>query len=275
MAFTGIAAIAAGGASAVTAAVALAAIAEVGTILSIVGAVTGSKELAKLGGVMALVGGVGGLANNLVSGAATAATGAADAAGNAITSGTDLIGDTMGAGIESASSGVIGGAQEGVSSLAGATSDVSALPGIDAGAALQSPTASLNPAAAAKNPLSLNVSPTVNDVAGVQAPTGPVGAITPRAPTAPVGATMAAGGKAPSAPLSFSDYFKSMSSFAENNKTMWSTGVSTVGGALKGVSDQSQLDQKIALQREQMAKTGFGNTVANFAPRGIVAGAQA
>ena len=71
MAFTAVAAIAT--AETVTATMVLAAVAQVGTAMTIVGAVTGSKDLMKLGGTMALVGGIGGMA----AGAMGAATDAA------------------------------------------------------------------------------------------------------------------------------------------------------------------------------------------------------
>jgi hypothetical protein len=71
MAFTAVVALAS--AETVTAVMVLAAVAEVGTAMTIVGAVTGNKELTKIGGTMALVGGIGGMA----AGAMGAATDAA------------------------------------------------------------------------------------------------------------------------------------------------------------------------------------------------------
>ena len=70
MAFTAVTALVA--AETVTATMVLAAVAQVGTALTIVGAVTGSKDLMKLGGTMALVGGIGGMAAGAMSGAAAA-----------------------------------------------------------------------------------------------------------------------------------------------------------------------------------------------------------
>ncbi len=88
-----------------TAAVILTAVSEVGMAMTVVGAVTGSKELMKAGGALGLVGGIGGMANSMfgaaVDGAVAAgstagaysdvageqfAQGAASAAGNATTS---------------------------------------------------------------------------------------------------------------------------------------------------------------------------------------------
>lgn len=71
MAFTAVTALVA--AETVTATMVLAAVAQVGTAMTIVGAVTGNKELTKIGGTMALVGGIGGMA----AGAMGAATDAA------------------------------------------------------------------------------------------------------------------------------------------------------------------------------------------------------
>lgn len=73
MAFAAVAALI-GGAE-VTAALVLSAISEVGLVTTVVGAVTGNKDLLKIGGVMGLVGGVGGLINNL---GAPAVAGAVD-----------------------------------------------------------------------------------------------------------------------------------------------------------------------------------------------------
>src|SRR3954468_1511272 len=77
MAFTAVGAIIAG--EAVTAGVVLAAVAEVGMAVTVVGAVTGSKDMMKVGGIMSLVGGVGSLAAGAFEGGAAA--GAAESGG--------------------------------------------------------------------------------------------------------------------------------------------------------------------------------------------------
>jgi hypothetical protein len=92
MAFTAVAAVVNGAADFATVA---AAVGEVGTAMSVVGAVTGNSTLTKVGGVMGLAGGVGALASRAMSaGADAAATAvAADttdaAANNAWISGPD------------------------------------------------------------------------------------------------------------------------------------------------------------------------------------------
>ncbi len=78
MAFTAIGSLIAG--AAVETAVVLAAITEVGIAMTVVGAVTGSKSLMKIGGVLSLVGGVGGMINGAMSGAASTAASVAEGA---------------------------------------------------------------------------------------------------------------------------------------------------------------------------------------------------
>jgi hypothetical protein len=63
------------GASEVSATMVFAAVAEAGTIMSVVGAVTGDKELGKIGGAMAMVGGIGGMATGAFAAAGSAAAG--------------------------------------------------------------------------------------------------------------------------------------------------------------------------------------------------------
>lgn len=63
-----------------TLAAALTAVATVGTAMTVVGVVTHSKELTKIGGIMALVGGVGGLVNGALTAGVGAAAGATEGA---------------------------------------------------------------------------------------------------------------------------------------------------------------------------------------------------
>ena len=76
MAFTSVSGVFEAGAAASMATV-MGAMVEVGTAMTVVGAVTGSKDLMKIGGVMGLVGGIGGM----VAGAGGAVSGAVDATG--------------------------------------------------------------------------------------------------------------------------------------------------------------------------------------------------
>jgi hypothetical protein len=71
MAFAAVGALVAG--QAATTALVLAAVTEVGLAMTVVGTLTGSKSLVKIGGVLSLVGGVGGMIAGASSGAAGAA----------------------------------------------------------------------------------------------------------------------------------------------------------------------------------------------------------
>lgn len=126
MAFAAVGAVLAGGASVATT---LAAVAEVGMAVSVVGAVTGSKDMMKVGGMMSLVGGVGSLVTGAISGAAAggAAASAAEGEGGSLMSGAASAGAdyanmgyeaTMNAGINSATEGALSGATSGLSSMA-------------------------------------------------------------------------------------------------------------------------------------------------------------
>jgi len=104
MAFTAVTALVA--AETVTATMVLAAAAQIGTAMTIVGAVTGSKDLMKLGGTMALVGGIGGMAAGAMSGAAAdaAATTVLDEA--ASKAGSDALAASLDQGANAMATGV-------------------------------------------------------------------------------------------------------------------------------------------------------------------------
>jgi hypothetical protein len=131
LAFTGVAALiaAAGTETAITATMVLSAVAEVGTAMTVVGAVTGSKDLMQVGGAMSLVGGVGGM----VAGAADAG-----AAGAAVNAGSDAYSAGQGAeGLGNPFADAAGGAADAATSdvasaAAGAGSDAVTQP-IDPG----------------------------------------------------------------------------------------------------------------------------------------------
>lgn len=276
MAFTAITAIAAGEA-AITAATVLTAIAEVGTIMTVVGTVTGSEDLMKMGAVMGLVGGIGSMAMGAASGAV--ATGAEIADASAIGVGLPEIGTEALTAGESALS-------------AGATSmpvlpqtELQATPLGDLGAQTTMPGAA--PVAQAATPPvaatpATQAAPTVNDIAGAQGPqaqstnsiVAPQARVTPEAKT--IAAAPATGpASPPNAPKTFGEYLKSFSKFAEENKTLFSGGMQVIGGAFKGMNDASMWGDKMDVDRQKLAQTSYGNTVANFAPRGIISGAKA
>jgi hypothetical protein len=276
MAFTAVAALAAG--EAATATLVLAAVAEVGTALTVVGAITGSKDLMKIGAVMGMVGGIGGaIAGGASAAGAEAATGA-------------LSDEATNAALDSAS-------QEALSSYGGdAAMQASQQAGIQSmeqgasqglvGSQVAAPVADVAPVAqqaVTATPIqpgevSAPAQQTVNDVVGAQAPNGvaaPVGAqgpadlVTPY--TNPTDMRLAngkqttpGGAMAPSGPASTSDsLFARFSDWANKNKEVANAGLQTVGGLFKGANDRSMFNEKIALQRDMWNRA---NNVGSFAP---------
>lgn len=215
-------------ATTVTVPMVLAAMAQVGTVMSVVGLVTGNKDLAKLGGAIGLVGGVGGL----IAGAASAA-----------------------------SSGVAGNlAQEGFragESLAqNAATDVT----IDAGAAgLTAPevtnfaaTPGISEAQAVPDVGNVGMSPPPNtpaplptDVAGPTTVTGPkdVGA---RFTTNPAAFTGSAKGRG-----FFSGVFDYIKDPA--NKEMVNMGGKVIGGAFEGMQRADEFNRTQGLRENEFA----------------------
>lgn len=276
MAFTAIATLV-GGAE-VTATLVLAAVAEVGTALTIVGAVTGNKDLLKIGGAMALVGGVGGMINGAVSGA-----GAAGGAAESIESASSLADSAYGGAAAADASHLAGVAEMGgdaggiISGAQGAETATSlgdaAMPG--------APTSSMPATTEAAQPATVDVAPqptTVNDVTGAQAPQGPAGAQSPTTPYDSNPTDIRLANNTQTAPQSSSNFLKSFSEFAEKNKTLLSSGMQLVGGAMKGASDRDMWNQKMALEQQKVNQTSYGNTVGSFGARpnsGIIGGARA
>lgn len=107
MAFTATAALITGS-QAVSAGLVLAAVAEVGMAVTLVGAVTGNKDMMKVGGIMGIVGGVGGLINSAVQGGSAAAAGAAGASGGGAAAGSGV--SQTAAGVNGAMGGVVNNA---------------------------------------------------------------------------------------------------------------------------------------------------------------------
>ena len=257
MGFTAVASIVAG--SQVTAAVALAAIAEVGVALTVVGAVTGSKDLTKLGATMGLVGSVGGLIANTAAGSAAlgeavAGTGTTvfdDVAANAANEAA--LQQAVGAGTETAVKSATDEALGGLAGQAGETA-TSAIGGGLPGTAPSQVTTTAAPTTAVQQPSVIQ--PDATSVAGAQAPTGPTSpaSVDVNAVNTPAGSTGAQSG---------SSFLDSFNTFASKNKDLLNVGMKLGGSALQGLQSASQWDEKLALEKQRMANA---NSVGNFAP---------
>lgn len=277
MAFTAVGALIAGGA--VETAVVLAAITEVGMAMTVVGVVTGNKTLLKIGGAMSLIGGVGGMVAGAVGGAAatgvaetalseTATQAALDAASQEA---AGAAGGTLGA--DAATADVVAGmegAATPASTMGAGNAQQGIVEGLKAGPAAETAQAPLQ--AGAQTPAATDLQPIVG-------PEAPVGAQAPNTPydvnSNPTDMRLQAGTQTTpmNAPEASGSYFSRLSAFANQNKTLFSSGVQVVGGALKGINEKSMWDEKMANERTRLQQIGYGNQVANFAPRSIYQGA--
>lgn len=261
MAFTGIAAIvgAVGAGTAVTVSMVLVAVAEVGTILSVVGAVTGNETLMKIGGVMGLVGGIGSAISGAASGAASAGLDAA--AGEAFTeAGTSLASDLGSNGLGALESTMSPGEL-----LNGATGTV----GQTASEALTAPMTGgiLNEAATAPGaatPASPNVTGAEggDQFLGVQTPQGATGPAGAQAPTVvdntaistPGGST---GGAQPSGSW-YSSIGKAWTGAGDNTKAAL---IKTGAGLLQGAAQGKNQEEQNAIARAKLQQTAYGSAV--------------
>lgn len=287
MAFTGIAALVAG--EAVTAAVVLAAVTEVGMIMTVVGAATGSEDLMKLGGILGIVGGVGGAINGAMSGAAGAGapagamTEAADAANAA--NAADGFG-TMGI-----DGGALGAADTGAALAHGEVAGSNVIQQVGSAPAETAATNYGVPASNTPAPLDTNLAqnaataPAERGIIGQPAQniaeTG-VNVASPSAPGAtldnsmllngdgarinnasaytPAGQSAALGGSQPSGGFfdKVSGLWKSM-----DGRTQ-STLIGTAASMFSGAQQQSNIDKKLALERDRVNQTSYGSAVPRF-----------
>lgn len=281
MAFTAVGALIVGE-TAVTATLVLAAVAEVGMALTVVGAITGSKDLMKIGGVLGLVGGVGGMIAGGMSGAAAGAGAAEGAAGSAAEgvadtalNGSDLMSNAF---TESGATGA-GGFGGTAASTTGAMPELAASMPNPTDMRLAAGTQS-TPGGLVSDAMGPTPAATVNDVstpAGPQAPQGP------QAPSSPAdlnanpldGRLQAGTATTPgNAPVSSGKFWSSFSDFADKNKTLLSGGMQLLGGAMNGANQRDMWNQKMQLDQQNLQRVSYGNQVGNFAPTGVINGAR-
>jgi hypothetical protein len=279
MAFSSIAALAAGAEA--TTALVLGAVTEVGVTMTVVGAVTGSKDLMQIGAVMGAVGGIGGA----IAGGATAAAGAdavnsfdsgamqglvngaSDAADTASSIGaTNALSDANYSGADLSRFG-------GDTTSPVATSTVQAQP-LAPASTTAAPTTTATQAVdqTAVQPITPPPGATVNDVTGAQAPNGvtePVGAQGPADVSTPYSnptdMRLANGTQQPPGgpDLTSDSLFSKFSDWATKNKTLFNAGVQVIGGGLSGMNQRDIADQKMALQRDMWNRA---NSVGTFSP---------
>lgn len=291
MAFTSIAALVAGEAATTT--LVLGAVAEVGTAMTVVGAVTGSKDLMKAGAVMGLAGGVGGA---IAGGASSVAATGADAV-NSFDSGAmqGLVNGASGAadtaaniGAANALSDNYGGAdfsQMGgpeTTTTTASTAPVASQPVLTP--QTLGPAGSQVPATSAMGAGPATTPPAVQPVADVsQGPatfqTGaqaPVGALAPTSPADDILPGVAQYQRSGiRAPVSSDNLFSRFSDWAKQNKTLVTAGTQVLGGAMNGMNKSNMFDQNMQLQRDIFNRANsVGTAPQMLIPKtGIIGGA--
>lgn len=288
MAFSAVASLFA--AETVTATMVLGAMAEVGTAMTIVGAVTGSKDLMKIGGVMGLVGGIGGM----VAGAGGAVSGAVDATGGLETAvggsvpgqiASDAATQAGMAGAESSWNFNMGDSAGALptDSLAANTSDALR----DFGDTINNPATPGSSITPQVNPAGTPINGASNVAAqsSIATPTGPSA---PSGPVSPADTSLSVQGNSTNVldsrtgvgygskqPVGFTDYFDKFIKYAQQNKDVFNTITQLGGGMLKGMNERDMFDEKLKLEQQRLGQTSYGNQVANYAkPLGFAGAAQ-
>lgn len=277
MAFSAVAAVI--GAETVTAAMVLSAVAEVGIAMSVVGAVTGSEDLLKIGSTLGLVGGIGSAISGLAAGGTNAATSAAWSEGAAglgqdvlSNVGGEALADAATAGLESATTNAV--TQSGLTGTALPDLSAQSSPGVQS----VNPTDMRLEAGMQKAPGTMDMTQQTSGMAG---PADVQGAVAPSDTSgwsqgvtdSQTRTSMGLDGP----PQETGGFFRAFSDFANKNKTLFNSGMQLVGGAFKGANDRSMFEDRVALERQRVNQTSYGSAVANIAPRstGIIAGARA
>lgn len=239
MAFTAVTALV-GGATATTALV-LGAMAEIGTIMTIVGGVTGNKDLMKLGGVIGLVGGIGGALNGAATAASTTAAGANEAVANAgawqtadiAAQATDVVASPV---TQSAINGTELGALGSESALTGldqaATQGIPGVKGFD------------QPANGVASEAAVTM-PEVNTL-GPAAKTNVADAVDRKIADSLTVKTPGSSDKGGSFFSGAIDYIKNPA-----NKELVNSGVKLLGGMMQGANQSDMFDQKMQFAKDQ------------------------
>ncbi len=243
--------------------------------MTVVGAVTGSKELTKIGGVLGVVGGVGSLvAGGLSAGVGAAAGDAAmsEAVSNAAIDAYDdvAINAANDAVMQSAiGEGVTNAAMDTVASQGAGVVGSGQLQPITPTPVSQGAVASVAApdATTAARPDALSVTGAGDKAAslGAKATQG-AAEVNPYTMDSTIVKTAASVPPNASLPNQKSgSFFGDILGWAEKNQTM-ATGIGKFGlGALQGLQSGDQFETKVQLERERTARA---NTVANFAPTG-------
>jgi hypothetical protein len=230
---------------------------EIGTAMSVIGAVTGSKDLAKFGTVMGLAGGIGGAINGSLS-------------ANPFDQ-IDAVGSSTASTVPDLSNGVseVSSAMD-ASGAGGTLSDTTNAFGsggnVASGVEQASKNATLNggidTSTTGANGVTGNV-PSAGTVTASNPTDARLASGTQATPTS--GTTISAGtGKAAD---SASSWFDKMTQFVKSNDKLSAAALQLGGSALAGMSQASQFDRQYALASQ---KQGWGNSVGKTGPTSII-----
>lgn len=285
-----------------TAATIMTAVTEVGMSLSVVGAVTGNKDLMKIGGVLGIAGGIGGMAAGGVFGEAaqgamesTFGSGATAATTEGLAQGALADGSQQAAteglanqAAENAAAGTLSNTASGLGDIglsqAGDGLNLSQFAGDTAGSALNTPSAITAAPGGAVDAAGSISTPTTMPGSVAPVATGEVAPVT--VDTGAIHATYGEGGL-DGGPLNgltaTGDTFaKAQSSGLLASAQQWLTGLHPTVKAeiLKaalavpgGIQAQMNKAQELALQQQRVNQTSYGS-VPNYFGAGIIANAQ-
>lgn len=270
----------------VTFAAVAAAVSELGIAMTVVGAVTGSKELTKWGGILGLAGGIGSLA----AGAVSAGTSAAEGAAGAVADSAPTAMDTIASGLGSNSIDSIGTAAADAGS---ASTDLSLLDGASSGA---SPSLSGADLLSGPHALPGTAPPSTGIIQGqanglatdtttaapVASPSDTSTAFSAAKDSQAYNSTLPNGGVVPPTDTSSSgivQWFKSLD--PKTQSTVLQTGSGMVSGLFNGWSAEQK--QALAQNQFNLEQQKYNTTVANanaqptinFKPVGIINTAKA
>lgn len=265
------AAIVAGGAITAGAVATIAAgVAAAGTVLTVVGTVTKSKELLKIGKVMSIAGGITAIGAGLISSMGSAA------ASSAASSGATNVVPGIGGGAADAATGVATDAMtnQAVDSAAGSFAQTfpvgpSSLSGLGETTSVgmsQAQDLALN------NVPNVSVAPAsrLGGMSGISA-TGPgqsSAATQPTGASAPMGSSVDAAIKKPGMLESIGDFWKTLppTDKAKYASQLLQVGGSAVGGLFQGWSEQQKMDLQREINNEHQKRYDTGQKNGNFVP---------
>lgn len=283
------------------AATVFAAVTEIGIASTVVGAITGNKNLMKVGAVLGAVGGLGGLAAGALGGAAEGAVLGAgeDVLSAGAVNGADAMSDAFVAsgaegagGFQSAISDVVNNGASAYNEILPETSSPTAdttLTGDSAADKIVAPAAEVKPETPETITTQSNTGQSAPDTSMTvqnnstnaldgQTDLGKVDPITGQEQAStPTSGDLSRSDRlaALSAPQTADSYFKNFMDFIKQNKEV-SNGIMQLGGGLlKGMGESSLADKKMAIEQQKVNQSSYGNQVATYKPQGFIQTARA